>query len=84
MGFLMLSMLFPVFIVGVVAWLIHSAIQSKRLPEGTAEDVKRLHDQVEEMGARLLRIEEEREFDRRLLDAALDRGQLAPPEEDVG
>lgn len=84
MGFLMLSMLFPVFIVGVVAWLIHSAIQSKRLPDGTSEELKRLQEQVDEMASRLLRIEEEREFDRRLLDSALDRGQLPPPEEDVG
>lgn len=76
MGFLMMSMLFPVFIVGVVAWLIHSAIQAKRLPEGTAEELKRLQDQVEEMASRLLRIEEEREFDRRLLEALAERKEL--------
>jgi len=80
MGFMFLTMLFPVFLVAVVAWLIHSAIQSKRLPEGTAQDLKRLQDQVEELATRLHRIEDEREFDRQLLEGLADR-QLPSGEE---
>ncbi len=50
------------------------------LPQGGRAEVERIRDSVDDLGGRLTRLEEERDFYRELLDSPGSPGAISPPD----
>ncbi len=50
------------------------------LPQGARAELERIRDTVDDLGGRLVRLEEERDFYKELLDSPGRRSAISPPE----
>ena len=50
------------------------------LPQGGRAELERIRDTVDDLGGRLARLEEERDFYKELLDSPGRRGAISPPD----
>ncbi|MEJ2185988.1 MAG: hypothetical protein P8Z36_08625 [Gemmatimonadota bacterium] len=78
---LMLLLLGTLVVLGVVVLGIRRP--SGHLPPGMADELRRLREAVDDLTERIARVEDERDFDRRLLESIAKR-ELPPGEKEEG
>lgn len=72
-------MLFLIVAILVVAWGVRRPARGN-LPPGAVDEMRRLREAVNDLTERVARVEEEREFDRKLLES-IGKRNLPPGEE---
>jgi len=78
-----MASLFSLLVIGAIIVLVVGMRRPGRgeLPPGMVEELRRLRDAVEDLSERVGRVEDEREFDRRLLESIAKR-ELPPGDEE--
>lgn len=79
---------FEIIIILVVSTTVGKVVSDRRwrraprgeLPQSGRAELERLRETVDELGGRLARLEEERDFFKELLDSPRSRGVISPPD----